>query len=105
MLGYCSWPGNCYYDNFDSRSGSSDYDDPRDYRAWDDWSDIEDVEGYCDPFPEGMGDDSVITMCASVQTRVWKAWGVEGSRRTGVSLQSGFGWVAVSAVSANVIRV
>ena len=38
-----------YYGDFDSRSGSSDYDDPR-YREWCDWSDIEDDEGYCDPF-------------------------------------------------------
>ena len=34
-----------YYGDFDSRSGSSDYDDPRDYREWCDWSDVEDDEG------------------------------------------------------------
>ena len=44
----------CYGD-FDSRSGSSDNDDPRDYRKWGDWSDIEDDEGYCDPFREEVG--------------------------------------------------
>ena len=44
-----------YYGDFDSRSGSSDYDDPRDYREWCDWSDIEDDEGYCDPFLEEVG--------------------------------------------------
>ena len=43
--------GYDYYEGFDSRSGSSDYDNPRDYQAWDDWSDIEDTEGYYDLSP------------------------------------------------------
>ena len=38
-----------YYRDFDSRSGSSDYDDPRDYREWCDWSDIEDDEDIVTP--------------------------------------------------------
>ena len=54
-----------YYGDFDSRSGSSDYDDPRDYREWYDWSDIEVDEGYCDPFREEVGGESVITSCKS----------------------------------------
>ena len=32
----------CYGD-IDSRSGSSDYDDPQDYHEWCDWSDVGDI--------------------------------------------------------------
>ena len=44
-----------YYGDFDSLSGSSDYDDPNDYREWYAWSDIEVDERYCDPFQEEVG--------------------------------------------------
>ena len=49
-----------YYGDFNSRSGSSYYDDPRDYREWCGWSDLDDDEGYCDPFLEEVGDDYAI---------------------------------------------
>ena len=57
-----------YYGNFDSRSRSSDYEDPKDYREWYAWSDIEVDERYCDPFQEEVGGESVITSCKSGMT-------------------------------------
>ena len=60
--------GYGYYEDFDSRSGSSEYDDPCDYREWDDWGDTDNVEQYWAPFPAEVGDDSVLTGCASVLT-------------------------------------
>ena len=44
--------GYGYYEDVDSRSGSSEYDDPCDYREWDDWSDTDNDEQYWGPFPE-----------------------------------------------------
>ena len=42
---------NCgYYGEFDSRSGSSDYDD---------WSDVDDDDGYYDPFQTGVEEEIV----------------------------------------------
>ena len=52
-----------YYVDFDSRSKSTDYDDPRDYLEWCDWSDIEDDEGYCDPFLQEAGDEYAMINC------------------------------------------
>ena len=49
--------------------GSSEYDDPRDYREWDDWSDTDNVEQYWAPFPAEVGEDSVLTSCASMLCR------------------------------------
>ena len=49
-----------YYEDFDGRSKSSEYNDPWDYREWDDWSDIEDTAGYYDILPETVEDDSVV---------------------------------------------
>ena len=48
-----------YYGDFDSRPGSSDYDDPRDYREWCDWSDVEEDDGYYDPFQTGVENEIV----------------------------------------------
>ena len=59
--------GYGYYEDFDSRSGSFDYDDPRDYHEWDDCSDIEEVEGYYDPFP----DDRRTILSLLVVRRCW----------------------------------
>ena len=58
----CDDFGDVGYEDFDSRSGSSEYDDPHDYREWDDWSDTDNAE---QPFPS-RSDDSVLTSCASV---------------------------------------
>ena len=58
--------GYGYYEDFDSRSGSSEYDDPRDYREWDHWSDTGNAKQYWAPFPAEAGGDSVLTSCASV---------------------------------------
>ena len=55
-----------YYEDFDGRSRSSEYDDPRDYREWDDWSDADNDEQYWGPFPEEGGGDSILTSCAPV---------------------------------------
>ena len=49
----------------DSKSRSSEYDDPLDYREWCDWSDVEDDEGYCDPFRSDVVEAIVASGCAS----------------------------------------
>ena len=73
--------GYDYYEGFDSRSRSYDYDDPRDYQEWDE--DIEDTEGYYDIFPgEGEG-DSVTASCASAVYEVVIT--AEGSSRSWVA--------------------
>ena len=58
--------GHGYYEDVDGRFESSEYDDPRDYREWDDWSDTDNAEQYWAPFPAEVGDDFVLTCCASV---------------------------------------
>ena len=55
-----------YYEDFDGRSGSSVYDDPRDYREWDEWSDTDNAEQYWAPFLAEVGDDSIPDCCASM---------------------------------------
>ena len=57
-----------YYEDFDGRSESSDYDEPRVYREWDDWSDLEDTAGYYDIFPGKVEDDSVVPALDSNET-------------------------------------
>ena len=43
-----------YYEEVDSQTCSSDYDDPRDYQEWCDWNDVDDDDGYYDPFQPGV---------------------------------------------------